>query len=396
MGVGMSWFARNTERGAGGPEARYRLGVPSNLFSAALPEGIYYPDFTTLADYRPGEFLSLFDAARSKPWSECTILDLGCGEGTSSTALGRTGARVIGIDGRPEVLRRAEYVRDRLGYANVELRLGSVLDEKLWERADAVYASGLIHHLADPFALIELLSRHCAELAYFCTHLAPRTEAQRAASHFAALLRGAGSRTFRGRALAGILFHEDADAREARAGRRRHPRGGIGNRESWWLGEEGFVDAMQAAGFTGHARLYGNDHRLRYRYCFTRSANAPSGGPALKEYLWEAPRRHEPRKAAERAMAADLAFLRRGGIAPSVKGEAEAVDALSRVLGKAGIRTSADPEYVVLAHRDYEGMKRLIAELVTLRDCRYAFSSFSMNSFALEAAPIDPVTGDRL
>ena len=392
----MSWFARKTEAVAGGPEARYRLGVCSNLFSAALPEGIYYPDFTTLADYRPPEFLSLFDGVRGKPWEQCTILDLGCGEGTSSTAIGRTGARVIGIEGRPEVLRRAEYLRDRLGYTNVEFRPGSVLDEKLWERVDAVYASGLIHHLADPYALVEMIGRHCEGMAYFCTHLAPRTETQRAASHFAGLLRDAGAREFRGRTLPGIVFTEGGDAREAQADRRRHPRDGIGNLASWWMGEEAFVEAMRMAGFAGHARLYGNDHRLRYRYCFVRSADAPPRKEQMAKLLWDMPPRPEPREAARRALAADLSFLRRERISPAVKGEPEAVAVVRAMLREAGVATSESPEYIVLGHPDYEGLKRAVGGLVTLRECRYAFCSFSMARFGLEATRTDPVTGDPL
>jgi hypothetical protein len=294
------------------------------------------------------------------------------------------------------VLRRAEYLRDRLGYTNVEFRLGSVLDENLWESVDAVYASGLIHHLSEPFQLIELIGRRCETLAYFCTHLAPRTEAARAASHFAGLLRDAGSREFRGRALPGIVFTEGGDAREAHAGRRRHPRDGIGNLASWWIGEEAFVDAMKAVGFAGHDRLYGNEHRLRYRYCFSRDAHAPGRKAVPADLLWEMPPRPEPREAARRAMAADLAFLRRLRISPSVRGEAAAIEAVFRILGEAGIDVSDSTKYVVVAHRDYEGMKRVLAELVTLSDCRYAFASFSLAQFGLSATPVDPVTGDAL
>ena len=391
----MSWFAPRPERDAT-PEARYRLGVSSNLFAEPLPEGVYYPDFTTHIDYRPPEFLALFDAIKAKPWSKCTILDVGCGEGTSSVALGRTGARVIGIEGRPEVVRRAEYLRDRLGYANVEFRTGSVLDPKLWEEADAVFVSGLIHHLAEPFRLIELLGAHATGMVYMCTHLAPRDEAQRVASHFAALLRDPGSRPFRARALPGIRFVEGDDARERQSSRRRHPRAGIGNLESWWLAEESLLEALKAVGLSGQARLYANEHRLRYRYVFTRSAQAPTDGRRKVDFLWPAPPPPGAAEAASRALAADIAFLRRYRIAPSVAGDAEAVPAIAAMVEQAGIRLSGSSKYVVVASPSYEGLRRQIGQVLTLRACRYAFASFSMVAFGLAPEPFDPVTGDPL
>ena len=391
----MSWFARRPERDAT-PEARYRLGVSSNLFAEPLPEGIYYPDFAPLVDYRPPEFIALFDAARTKPWSKCTILDIGCGEGTSTVALGRTGARVIGIEGRPEVVRRAEYLRDRLGYTNVEFRTGNVLDPSLWEQADAAFVSGLIHHLAEPFLLIEVLGKFATEMVYFCTHLAPKDEGQLAASHFASLLKDPGARQFRGRSLPGIRFVEGHDARERQSSRRRHPRAGIGNLESWWLADESLIEAMKAMGFGGHARLYANEHRLRYRYCFGRAAQVPQARAGEVDLLWPAPVAPGAGESAARALAADIAFLRRNRIAPSVAGDPEAIAAISTVLEEAGIRVSTSSQYVVLAHRRYDGLKQKLGELLTMRACRYAFASFSMAHFQVAPDPVDPVTGDRL
>src|SRR5262245_5624357 len=128
MRLGLGSFLRRTREGPGsGPDAKYRLGASSNLFSGVLPEGIYYPAYTTLEDQRPLEFISIAGQVLEKPWNQCTILDLGCGEGTSTTAIARTGARVIGIEGRPQVVARAQYLRDRLGYSNMEFRTGSVL-----------------------------------------------------------------------------------------------------------------------------------------------------------------------------------------------------------------------------------------------------------------------------
>ncbi len=389
-----SWFARRPERDAT-PEARYRLGVSSNLFAEPLPEGIYYPDFAPLVDYRPPEFIALLDAAKTRPWSKCTILDVGCGEGTSSVALGRTGARVIGIEGRPEVVRRAEYLRDRLGYTNVEFRTGSVLDPSLWEQADAAFVSGLIHHLAEPFQLIELLGKHATDMVYFCTHLAPKDEAQRAASHFAALLKDPGFRQFRARSLPGIRFVEGHDARERQSSRRRHPRAGIGNLESWWLAEESLLEAMKAVGFGGQGQIYANEHRLRYRYVFARSAHAPQPAPKV-DLLWPSPGAPTAAVSAARALAADIAYLRAERIAPSVVGDPDAVPAISAMLEEAGIRVSRSSKYVVLANRRYDGLKQKLGELLTMRVCRYAFASFSMAYFQVAPELLDPVTGDRL
>lgn len=421
--LGFGWRTRGAGRGSSsGVDARYFLGVSSSLFSESLPEGIFYPDFTSLTDYRPPEFVSLFDLVRGKPWSRCTVLDLGCGEGTSTVAMGRTGARVIGIEGRPEVVRRAEYLRDRLGYSNVEFRTGSVLDASLWEQVDAVFVSGLIHHLREPFQLIELIGQYCSEFAYFCTHLAPRTEAERAGSHFAAVLRDAGSKEFRGRALPGIWFSEGRDVRERQASRRRHPRAGIGNAYSWWLAEDSLVEALRSVGFGAHTRLYGNSHRLRYRLCFGRSNEAPRLSPRGVESLWAVSSKPAPDVAARRTYAADLAFLRRAKVTPAVAGDVGAVNEILSELADAKVdpgivylpgpempfggttlkvrdlaRLASDgPAYVVLASARYDDLKRQVGELVTLRRCRYAFSSFSLVRMKEFPKPMDPVTGDPI
>lgn len=396
------------------PEARYRLGVPSNLFSGALPEGIYYPEYTTLEDYRPGEFLSLASQALGKPWRQCTVLDLGCGEGTSTVAIGRTGARVIGIDGRPEVLARGRYLRDRLGYANVEFRVGSVLDAALWEKADAIYASGLIHHLEQPFRLMELIGQYCSDLVYFCTHLAPGSEARRSASFFAHLLHETGVMEFRGRSYPGIRFSEGPDKREMTSQRRRNPRHGIGNSYSWWPTEESFIAAMKAAGFPVARRLFAHEHRLRHRLCFRRDGEIPGAGAQDGPFLWNLPERPHPEAAAERSLAADTAFLRKATISPVIAGEPEAVERVAARLGAAGIRSSRiyfagaggreglsyerlagdGPEFVVLATERFAQLKSWITDLSTLRACRYAFMSFTLPEIREFPALLDPVTGD--
>lgn len=413
-------FLRGGDRsGSREPQARYRLGVPSNLFSGALPEGIYYPDYTSLEDQRPLEFISIAGRALGKPLTRATVLDVGCGEGTSTAALGRTGARVIGIEGRPDVVARACYLRDRLGYTNVEFRTGDVLDAALWEKADAVFVSGLIHHLAQPFRLMELIGEHCSNLAYFCTHLAPRDEAHRAASYFAGLLDQAGTMEFRGRALAGIRFAEGV-ARETTRRWRRNPRAGIGNAYSWWPAEESFAAAMKEVGFPHAARLAGNDHRLRYRLCFRRGGAVPAAGGEYPGYLWDAPARPAPELAAARALAADIGFLTGASVSPAVMGPRDVVERVCARLREAGIRPSVaylappaaeiagvtsrplealhgdGPEFVVIAAERMDALRKSVGDLVTLRSCRYAFTSFTYPEIREFPPLVDPVTGVTL
>jgi SAM-dependent methyltransferase len=396
---------RSGATGSCGAEARYRLGVSSNLFSGVLPEGIYYPDFTTLHDRRPLEFIAAAGPVLGKPWTKCTVIDVGCGEGTSTTAIGRTGARVIGIDGRPEVIARARYLRDRLGYTNVDFRVGNVFDASLWEQADAVFVSGLLHHLQQPFQLMELIGAHCADFAYFCTHLAPADEAQRSASHFSKLLSEPASLEFRGRRLQGIRFSEGGSGREKGLRRRRHPRAGIGNTYSWWPTEESFVNAMSAVGFPRAKRIAANDHRLRYRFCFRRAGEIATGASDERvPYLWDQPQRPSPESAVERARAADIDFLRKNRIAPAVIGDPEvAARVRGRLLaegvhpgtiGELSSLVRGGPAFVVLAVNRMDDLKLHIGDLVTLRACQYAFTSFTLREMTEFPALADPVTGE--
>lgn len=75
------------------------------------------------------------------------VLDLGCGTGTLAVQLARAGARVVGVDGDEDVLRRAAA---KAHDAGVSLRLLAGLADALpLEDAsvDAAVCSLLLHHL---------------------------------------------------------------------------------------------------------------------------------------------------------------------------------------------------------------------------------------------------------
>lgn len=75
------------------------------------------------------------------------VLDLGCGTGINLIPLIKRGARTIGIDISPDLIRLA---RKRLDDAQLEsdLRAGSAYDTGLAdESVDVVYCMSLVHHL---------------------------------------------------------------------------------------------------------------------------------------------------------------------------------------------------------------------------------------------------------
>jgi 2-polyprenyl-3-methyl-5-hydroxy-6-metoxy-1,4-benzoquinol methylase len=79
-----------------------------------------------------------------------TVLDLGCGTGINLIPLTKRGARTIGIDISPDLIRLAQK---RLDDAQLEstLQVGSAYDTGLPdESVDVIYCMSLIHHLEIP------------------------------------------------------------------------------------------------------------------------------------------------------------------------------------------------------------------------------------------------------
>lgn len=132
---------------------RHRSLVESQAFFAARAARWEerYPDDTPLYEAA---------IAALAPRVGGTALDLGCGTGRAlpilRAAIG-AGGRVIGIDVTPEMV--AEVVRrGRAGCASLILADAARLPVS--DRCcDAIFASGLLHHLADPIAGLHELTR---------------------------------------------------------------------------------------------------------------------------------------------------------------------------------------------------------------------------------------------
>jgi hypothetical protein len=108
-----------------------------------------------------------------------TILELGAHEGSHSLQLaGRRGVKsVVALEGRPDNVRRAHLVLEAFPAPNVDFRHYDLerFDPAEFQGFDAVFCSGLLYHLPEPWTLIRKLAGVCRFL-YLDTHYAAAEE----------------------------------------------------------------------------------------------------------------------------------------------------------------------------------------------------------------------------
>lgn len=100
-------------------------------------------------------------AALAAAGPDATVIDLACNEGWfSQRALEWGAVRVLGIDIRPELIRRAELIRDHFSVPaeRLEFRCADVfdLDVRSLGTFDVVLCLGLIYHLENPVGAIRI------------------------------------------------------------------------------------------------------------------------------------------------------------------------------------------------------------------------------------------------
>ncbi len=108
-----------------------------------------------------------------------TILELGSHEGSHSLQLAiRTGVRrVVALEGREDNVRRARLVAEAFPGTNVEFRHCNLEQFEPAEFAgfDAVFCSGLLYHLPEPWTLVQKVAGICRFL-FLDTHYAATEE----------------------------------------------------------------------------------------------------------------------------------------------------------------------------------------------------------------------------
>jgi len=124
--------------------------------------------FPALEDERVVQFFLAFPDAR-------TILELGSLEGGHTFALARRRGveRVLGIEARKSNIERARFMQDLLRVDDVKFVQADLEKTALNEfgKFDAIFCSGLLYHLPEPWKLIAEIARIAPRL-FIWTHYA--------------------------------------------------------------------------------------------------------------------------------------------------------------------------------------------------------------------------------
>lgn len=127
----------------------------------------YGGSYRVWQDVRPNQFFASFPDVRS-------ILDLGSLEGGQTFQLAmKPGVQVTGVEARRENIDRALFVQKILGINNVKFVQGNLESMDLMKlgKYDAVFCSGLLYHLPEPWDMIRRISEIAPKL-FIWTHYA--------------------------------------------------------------------------------------------------------------------------------------------------------------------------------------------------------------------------------
>lgn len=291
-------------------DAIYNLGISHNKFGLPLPDGTMYPDHAADASgKRAREFLTHFNRVRDREWSECSFLDIGCSEGSTTFEISQMGSAAYGVEGRADGIERANVLKRILGFENTHFSVGNVNDGTSYREVDGVFNAGILYHLDDPVSCLERCARSARSFIYLDTGHVPRTAEERANSKFAPKFGKTYTLDYDGLKLDVVDFHEPNVPERQADGSRRGPRSAIGNSNSVWLSHESTIALMEKLGFPHHVTVSDAPKFPRLRTCFFRHEPRPleEGIEFLKPLTTLLPRD----EMFSRSKARDVDYLRR-------------------------------------------------------------------------------------
>jgi SAM-dependent methyltransferase len=301
-----------TVQSANKVEAIYGLGISHNKFGVPLPDGTMYPDHAAdVSGKRALEFLAHFNRVRDRDWRDCSFLDLGCSEGSTTFELSQMGSTVYGVEGREDAVHRAQALKSILDFEKTHFSVGNVNDPRTYRAADGIFNAGILYHLDDPVTCLERCAENARLFLYVDTGHAPRSDEEREKSKFAAKFGQSYKIDYKGLQLDVIDFEEPNVPEKQTDGTRRGPRSAIGNSKSVWLSHESAVALMAALGFPYHETISDAPKFPRLRTCFFRTQPRPTEpiGPLLKPL----PQLLPEKQAFVRSRERDAAYIRSTG-----------------------------------------------------------------------------------
>ncbi len=133
-------------------------------------------DFHALDDPRVGQFFETFPRVRS-------ILELGSLEGGHTFTMARRPdvTRVLGLEGRAINVEKSRFMQELFHIAKAEFIEANLekIDLASFGKFDAVFCSGLLYHLPEPWKLLEQIPRVAPNLfmwTHYCDDLAVDAE----------------------------------------------------------------------------------------------------------------------------------------------------------------------------------------------------------------------------
>jgi SAM-dependent methyltransferase len=170
--------------------------------------------------------LRMMDVCRTDAFCKTRVADLGCLEGGYAAAFARAGYDVLGVEARRRNFARCEYVAGHLTTPSPLADLSFVKDDvrnlAAWGEFDVVFCAGLLYHLDEPDAFLQLLGKVTRRLLIVQTHfsLSPDTTHEGRRGHWYTDHCGEGD-----------------------------PWGSHGNDRSFWLAKADLLAAIRDAGF---------------------------------------------------------------------------------------------------------------------------------------------------
>jgi len=133
---------------------------------------------------------------RVRQFAECfpgvsELLELGSLEGGHTFMLARLAnvERVVAVEGRTGNIEKARFLQTLFGITNIQFVEANLerFDLSQLGRFDAIFCSGVLYHLPEPWRLIEQMSRVSANL-FIWTHYALEQEAKKVKGGYAGKL----------------------------------------------------------------------------------------------------------------------------------------------------------------------------------------------------------------